>query len=507
MVSDPPSPPKSAPPLAAPSAWMTRRYGLALAVIALLALSAYGSFELLIAQHERTLAVVNVSGRQRMLSQRSTLFAERLVMGHCPRALEASRAALGEAVDLFETSHQGLTRGSAALNLPDEMSEVVSALYFTGTPSLNDRITAFIANLRVILTSPAPGLDDPTVAEAYRRVVADSSGPLLTDLDELVFVYQKEGEATFTRLHRLETGVLALTLATLLLEVLLIFRPMVGHIRGQFEQLNRMTQALRASKDTLEEQVARRTGEIDQARREAVRANISKSKFLAAAGHDLLQPLEAAVMYTGMIGRAAESEKTKRAVAELKASHAAMSRLIRAVLELSKLEAGVVTPKPEPFTLGPLLETLAREFQATAGAKGLELRVVPTALSVETDPLLLERILRNLLSNALRYTQEGGVLLGVRHRSDGLVIQVWDTGVGIAEADRHRIFEEFTQLELEDRDRSEGLGLGLAIVDRLARLMGLDLSLRSTPGRGTVFSVHLPGCNCSRGWHKRVGLG
>jgi signal transduction histidine kinase len=197
-------------------------------------------------------------------------------------------------------------------------------------------------------------------------------------------------------------------------------------------------------------------------------------------------------MYTGMISRAAENDRTKRAVAELKTSHAAMDRLIRAVLDLSKLEAGVVRPKSEVVAIGPLLAGLGREFQASAGAKGLELRVAPTSLTVKTDPHLLERILRNLLSNALRYTQEGGVILGARRRSGGLMIQVWDTGPGIAEADQNRIFEEFTQLDMEDRDRSEGLGLGLAIVDRLARLLVLDLSLKSRPGRGTVFSVHLP---------------
>ncbi len=471
---------------------MTRRYALALAVIALLALSAYGAFELLVAQHDRTLAVVNVSGRQRMLSQRSTLFAERLVAGRCPVAIEDCRRPLEEAVDLFEASHRGLTQGSAEMNLPREMSDTVSALYYDGTPNLDDRITHFISNLRLILKTPVARLDDPAVADAYRQVIAESSGPLLQDLDDLVYVYQKEGEAALTRLHRLETAVLTLTLTTLLLEVLLIFRPMVSHIRRQFEQLNHMTTALRASKDSLEEQIAQRTGEIDQARKEAVRANISKSKFLAAAGHDLLQPLEAAMMYTGMIGRTAESDRAKRAVAELKTSHAAMNRLIRAVLDLSKLEAGVVTPKSETVAIGPLLESLGREFQASAGAKGLELRVAPTSLTVESDRHLLERILRNLLSNALRYTQEGGVILGARRHSNGLMIQVWDSGVGIAEADRNRIFEEFTQLDLEDRDRSEGLGLGLAIVDRLTRLLGLDLSLKSRPGRGTVFSVHFP---------------
>jgi signal transduction histidine kinase len=478
----------------APSAWMTRRYVLALSVIGILALSAYASFEMLIAQHERTLAVVNVSGRQRMLSQRSALFAERLVMDNCPVAVSDCRHALADTVDLFEQSYRGLTKGSAEMNLPAEMSDAVAALYFDGSPSLDERLRAFIAALRLIRETEEPTLSDRKVAAAYGLVVTEAAGPLLRDLDALVLLYQREGEAAFRRLHRLETGVLTLTILTLLLEVLLIFRPMVHHIRRQFEQLNRVTQALRASRDNLEDQVIQRTREIDGARREAVLANISKSKFLAAAGHDLLQPLEAAMMYAGMVRRAVpeDSAKIHRALAELKASHEAMDRLVRAVLELSKLEAGVVKPKVERFSLDPLLQTLGREFQAAARARGLELRVVATTLAVETDRHLLERVLRNLLSNALRYTQAGGVILGVRRRVDGPVIQVSDTGVGIAEEDMHRIFEEFTQLDLEDRDRSEGLGLGLAIVDRVARLLGLDVSLKSKVGRGTSFAILFP---------------
>ncbi len=492
----------------APSGWMTRRYIFALSMIAVLALSAYTAFEMLVTQHEKTLAVVNVSGRQRMLSQRSALYAERLVRETCPMTTDQCLRTLEEATALLASSHLGLTRGSEAMGLPEEMSETVRALYYDGAPSLDDRMRRFIQALRVIAQDPA----GDAAQEAYTLVVTESSGPLLQSLDAMVLQYQVEGETAFDRLHMLETGVMLLTLMTLLLEAALIFQPMVRQIRRQFDQLGLVTSALRRSRDHLEDMVSQRTRDIDLARQDAERANLSKSRFLAAAGHDLMQPLEAAVMYTGVLGRQIETPKGQKAVAELKNAHQAMNRLIRSVLEISKLEAGVVQPQTERFALNDLLDQLVREYRPRATEKDLELRLVPTSAVVETDPALLERVLRNLLSNAVRYTRTGRVLVGVRHGASaglpapvdvsgaendaarywGVAVTVADTGPGIPASETTRIFEEFTQLDTDDRDRSEGLGLGLAIVDRLSRLLGLHVSVQSIPDHGTAFTVHLP---------------
>ncbi|MBK1664647.1 histidine kinase [Rhodospirillum rubrum] len=471
--------------------WMTRRYLLALSLIALLALSGYLAFDKLATQHDRTLGLVNISGRQRMLSQRTALYAERLVRDDCPEPVEVCHRILREATDLLEDSHGALTRGSAEMGLPVEKSPEIAALYFDGAPSLDQRMTDYLAALRQILTATRTG-DDALALDAYRRVVRESSGPLLDDLDRLVARHQSEGEAALEHLDRAESAILVLTLLTLLLEIVLIFRPMVTQIHRQFADLDQMTAALRRSRDGLEGIVEQRTADIDRARAEAVKANHSKSRFLAAVGHDLMQPLEGAMMYAGALGRQTETDKARQAVAELKNAHQAMNRLIRSILEISKLESGVVEPLPRVFALDPLLDQLVGEFQPQAQAKGLRLRRVWTSARLETDPLLLERILRNLLTNALRHTHKGGIVVGVRRRANGLVIAVADSGIGIAAQNLGRIFEEFIQIDGGQLDRSEGLGLGLAIVDRLSRLLGLDVSVRSRLGKGTVFSLHIP---------------
>jgi signal transduction histidine kinase len=175
---------------------------------------------------------------------------------------------------------------------------------------------------------------------------------------------------------------------------------------------------------------------------------------------------------------------------DVRGARDSMHRLLRGLLDLASAETGALRPAPRPTALGPLLTRLGRELGPLAEAKGLRLVVIPTSAMAVTDPDLLERILRNLLSNAVRYTERGGILLGCRRRgATGLSLEVWDTGVGIAEGDRERVFEEFAQLASPTRDRSEGIGLGLAIADRLARMLGHGLELGSRPGHGSVFRV------------------
>ncbi|MEO5337349.1 MAG: ATP-binding protein [Magnetospirillum sp. WYHS-4] len=472
------------------TAWMTRRYVLALTVIAVLASLAYGSFEMVIAEEATSGAVVNISGRQRMLSQRTAFFVRTMLDAEDAAEYGLAAAKLRQAANLLELSHKGLIEGSDVLGLPSGMSETVRAMYFEGPESLDGMMRDYIAALRAIQKAPREALHSnwPEV----RHVLAVAPGPLLDALDMMVWQYQREGEETVLRLRRLEATVLGLTLLALTLEVLLIFRPMVGHVRDQIAHISEISDELRAARDTLEEQVRQRTSELHEAKEAAERANHAKSRFLAAASHDLLQPLEAIGMFTGMLERQVEGERPKGIFRDLKVAQRSMRRLLDSLLEISKLEAGVVVARPRPMALEPLLAQMGGEFLPQALHRGLTLRVVTSGATVLSDPAMLERILRNLMSNAIRYTRQGGILLGCRREGGRLRIEVHDTGPGIAEADRRRIFEEFSQLDDPHRDRSEGIGLGLAICDRLARLLDHPLGMRSRMGRGSVFSVALP---------------
>jgi len=240
------------------------------------------------------------------------------------------------------------------------------------------------------------------------------------------------------------------------------------------------------------------------ARSAAETANRAKSQFLAAASHDLRQPLHAVGLFAATLAAKARDPEVRPLVASIHASLDALEGLFAQLLDLSRLEAGALHPAPAAIPLGPLFARLAADFAPQADASGLALRAVPTRLVAQTDPVLLERILRNLLANAIRYTRTGGVVLGARRRGNSARIDVVDSGVGIADGDRARVFDEFVQLAAAPRPHASGrgMGLGLAIVRRLAMLLGHRIELASQPGRGSRFSVTVPR---TRSLHRRSG--
>jgi two-component system, chemotaxis family, CheB/CheR fusion protein len=231
---------------------------------------------------------------------------------------------------------------------------------------------------------------------------------------------------------------------------------------------------------------------LDAAKREAELANLAKSRFLAAASHDLRQPLQTLALLQGLLAKTVESEKARKLVGRLDQTLGAMTGMLNTLLDMNQIEAGTVRAEIVDFPINQLLERLRDEFSYLAQAQRLDFHMVPCGLLVQSDPPLLEQMIRNLLSNALKYTKRGRILIGCR-RCDGMVrIEVWDTGVGIPEAEHAVIFEEYHQLDNSARNRSRGLGLGLAIVQRLARLLGHRVRLRSIPGKGSVFSIEVP---------------
>ena len=232
--------------------------------------------------------------------------------------------------------------------------------------------------------------------------------------------------------------------------------------------------------------------ENELAFRRADEANRAKTSFLAAASHDLRQPIHAMALFVSALKDKSRDPQTRPIIDHLVASVEALEGLFDALLDISKLDAGIVRAEIGDFPLQPLFDRVAQDCAADAGDKGLRLRVVPTRAIVRSDATLLERIVRNLVSNAVRYTSAGGVVLGCRPAGKDVRIAVCDSGIGIEPAQLPQIFKEFFQVANPERDRAKGLGLGLAIVERLAQLLGHSVAVRSVPGRGSTFSVTLP---------------
>lgn len=232
--------------------------------------------------------------------------------------------------------------------------------------------------------------------------------------------------------------------------------------------------------------------ERDSERKAAQQADHSKTRFLAAASHDLRQPLQALGLFVATLAQRQLPDDIKNIVGKIEGSLEALEHLLDGLLDISRLDAGAVETHSVTFPLQSLFDRMFLEFEPLAERKGLRFRVIRTSAMVRSDPALLERILRNLLSNAIRYTQTGGVVTGCLHRNKTLRIEIWDSGLGIAPEDQKEIFREFRQLSPGVGSERQGLGLGLAIVERLSQLLGLQIEVRSSLGRGSMFAIVLP---------------
>ena len=227
------------------------------------------------------------------------------------------------------------------------------------------------------------------------------------------------------------------------------------------------------------------------AKEEAERANLSKTRFLAAASHDLLQPLNAARLSISVLAEAQEAEEARRLSGQIEQSLQTIEDLIKTLLDISKLDGGVVKPEPQTFPLDSVLSVLEASFGPQAAAKSLKFRVRRCGLLVRSDPLMLQRVLQNLVSNAVRYTKQGGVLVGVRTRGAQCLIDVVDTGCGISQAECETMFEEFYRGAAAADGAHTGLGLGLAIVQRTVAALGCALEVKSALGKGSTFRLKL----------------
>jgi len=364
--------------------------------------------------------------------------------------------------------------------------------------------------------APEAGVDEPFAAvDRQGKPVLSAHAPV-TPLNWLVFVELPIDEA-YAPLYnsiRRSAVLLLVALALALFAGLLFARRMVVPIRALQEgamgigrgnltqriaiktndelealgdEFNKMAARLQESYATLEHKVEERTRQLEL-------ANLAKSRFLAAASHDLRQPLHALGLFVAQLHGQVRANERRRIVARIDAALSAMNELFNALLDISKLDAGVLTPSINEFPVAKLLDRVDTTFTGAAREKGLSLRVISSSAWVRSDFILLERIVFNLVSNAVRYTSSGGLVVGCRKRGVNLRIEVWDTGPGVPQDQQQNIFGEFYRLRAPGGDGRSGLGLGLglAIVDRLCRLLDHSVRLTSILGKGSCFSVAVP---------------
>lgn len=321
---------------------------------------------------------------------------------------------------------------------------------------------------------------------------------ILTDRGDLA---EEDGEAMIARIKTLDAPFsLALRGGERIIEVRSNTMPDEGIVATFTDMTDRVAaaRALEQANETLEQRVEERTAELmrvnralAEARAAADEANLGKTRFFAAAGHDILQPLNAARLYSSSLVERLGDSDNRQLVRNIDSALESVESILGAVLDISRLDTGAMKPRVVSVPLGELLQRVETDFAPIAREKNLKFKVMPTSLSVRTDPNLLRRLVQNLVSNAIKYTISGKVLVGARRRGGEVVIDVVDSGIGIPSSKFKTVFKEFARLD-EGARTASGLGLGLSIVDRISRVLSHPVELVSTPGRGTIFRVRMP---------------
>lgn len=476
---------------------MAWRYRLALGLVAALAIGSFLVLTQVISRERATAGIINVSGQQRFLSQRGALFVGRLTYPVPAQDQQDARQHLAEVIAQMRSNHEALLKGGSGTGDAIGLSPAMARLFHDEPSAIDRRVREYLAAMEAVLTDPRAPI--PRDAPAVALVLREGPGPLLDVLDHAVARFQAEGEAAVDRLHDLHIALLIATLLTLALEALLIFQPMATAARRRIRELENASLALKAAAERLEREVAARTVELQKAKEHAERANVAKARFLATAGHDLLQPIESLRLLAGSITRRNRDPALASPLDDMRKALSGMRGLLGNLLDTARLDTGSVTPQLQDVDPAALVDDLAREFEPVADDKGLGFGVgisLAEGLRIRTDPVITGRILRNFLSNAVRYTPAGSVTLTAGPAElDGrpaVRFTVADTGPGIDPADQERIFAEFTQIDDARRDRSAGVGLGLSIARRMAQILEHELTLDSRPGEGARFALTVP---------------
>ena len=393
-------------------------------------------------------------------------------------------------------AHELLSEASEALHYNRDLLQTVLDRMADGAAAFDAdlRLICWNKPFRALLDLPAEfGQVGTSLTDIFRHlstngffgegepaVLADERiQPLVGDMQATVLRHSASGKAIEVKPDRIDNGGLTLT-----------FRDISQQVRTETE-LNR-------ANVMLEKRVAERTAELERlnaalekANSTVEEANIGKTRFIAAAGHDILQPLNAARLYATALVERLDDNDQRRLAGNLEAALDSVEDIFKAVLELSRLDTGHMKPDIQAFAIRDLLDKLKVEFEPLARTKGLELRIVPSSLTVRSDPHLLHRLAQNLVSNAIKYTPSGRIVVGCRRRRGAVSLEIADSGIGIAEADRKKAFVEFQRLDAGARE-APGLGLGLSIVQRIADALDCALAIHSVTGRGTRATVAVP---------------
>jgi signal transduction histidine kinase/ActR/RegA family two-component response regulator len=374
---------------------------------------------------------------------------------------------------LRNTDMSGLPQVRAARVPQADADEPFTAVDRQGKPVLSAYAAVTPLNWSIFVELP--------IAEAYAPLynsITRSAGLLLAALALAFFASLLFARRMVVPIRALQEGTMRIGRGDLTQRIAIKTNDELEALGDEF---NKMAARLQESYATLEHRVEERTRQLEL-------ANLAKSRFLAAASHDLRQPLHALGLFVAQLHGRLRTNERRRIVARIDAALSAMNELFNALLDISKLDAGVLTPSITEFPVAKLLDRVETTFTGAALEKGLSLRVISSSAWVRSDFILLERIVFNLVSNAVRYTSSGGMVVGCRNRDVNLRIEVWDTGPGVPQDQQQNIFGEFYRLGAP----GAGLGLGLAIVDRLCRLLDHSVRLTSILGKGSCFSITVP---------------
>ena len=421
----------------------------------------------LIRHTERLLTSAIGAGSARLVMA-SVLERRALCRANALQLLDDATAAIQYNRDLLQTTIDNVAQGIAVFD--KNLTLICWNRRFLGLLALPGEVGRIGEPLADILRVGArrgdfgPGVIDDLVAREMERFIAGATAP--------VEYRRPNGRVLEMRTSRMPGG---------------------GYVATYSDITERVRSAavLAETNESLERRVRRRTAELARAKAAADEANHDKTRFLAAASHDLLQPLNAARLYASSLLDRRTAGSDAELVRKLDGALASVEELLGALLDISKLDAGAISPERRSFRLDALFAALSVEFTPLAEQRGLRLRIVPSSLVVESDWRLLHRVLQNLLANAIRYTPRGRVLMGARRSAEGVEVQVWDTGIGIPPEKHALVFQEFQRFA-DAPGVAHGLGLGLSIVERISRVLDHPVALRSTPGKGTVFGVRVP---------------
>ena len=494
-------------PEKSPTHILTKRYILGLSAVAMLSIAGQVAIQLSIKRQSSDAVVINVAGRQRMLSQKLAKATLAIQSSTDPRITDRYVQELQEAIDIWQKSHLGLQVGEPSLGLPGDNSATVEQLFADIERSHQIMLAAANGILTLTKNQPTSPAESANFSIFIQQILGQETH-FVQGMDAIVGQYQQEAEARMAKSSQIEWFLLSITLVVLLLEAIFIFEPTVRQIQGSISELKQQkTQAAELSV-----QLEQQNTQLEASLEEAYSATRLKSEFLANISHELLTPMNASMGMTSLLLQTGLTPQQENFVQTIYQSGESLLQLIQDILDFSKIEAGQLQLENQPFDLRQCIEDSLEVVAADAANKELDLAYVidaQTAPQIFGDRLRLQQILINLLTNAVKFTHQGEVVVSVSAEDLGnwsippqdpedelfserqyqeIQFSVRDTGIGIPKDRIHQLFRSFSQIDGSNLREYGGIGLGLAITQRLIQLMAGRLWVESDEGIGSTFS-------------------